>query len=320
MNVFDKVRESTKKVTKQAKFIKLNPQKLEQLAQKLDPQKIKKAYGYTGEFYFRGKKEDLLNYVVTLNAMNFGSGLSAEWREKRKYKESSFKSVALALKKEIEGGNNLSSDFAKKVKKEQIAKMLETEPDFELIGMFEKSLNELGEFTISNFGNYSNLIISLKPENRAEELVNLLMQNLSCYIDIASYNEFEVYFLKRAQILANDLYLAFEGKDYGEVRDIDKLTMFADNLVPHYFRVEGGLEYNQQLLDRIQKEIKIPAGSKEEIEIRAFGIQCVEKLKEILSKKDPTIISAAIDWYIWEIAHDLKYKSVPRHQTVTFFY
>jgi len=56
-------------------------------------------YTYDGDFYFKGENENLLNYVITLNAVNFGSGLSSEWKDKRKYKESSFKSVASALRK-----------------------------------------------------------------------------------------------------------------------------------------------------------------------------------------------------------------------------
>lgn len=320
MSVFEKVRSSTKKVVDQAEFIKWDLNKLEKLASKLDLHYIKKFYKYEGDFYFKGKGEELLNYIITLNALNFGSGLSKEWKERRKYKDSSFKSVALALKKEIEQGNCLDSDFSENVNKEKIAKILEIDQQFELVRMFEKSLNELGEFVLSKFTSYSNLIRSINPENRAEGLVKLFIENLSCYRDIFIYNNFEVFFLKRAQILANDLYLAFEGKDYGDIRDVSNLTMFADNLVPHFFRIEGVLIYKKEILEKLEKEENIPSGSKEEIEIRSFAVQCVEKLKEILNKKDPFITSAMIDWYIWEIAHDKKYKSVPRHRTVTYFY
>lgn len=49
---------------------------------------------------------------------------------------------------------------------------------------------------------------------------------------ITSYSyiiNFEVKFLKRAQILVADIWACFEGKDIGYFNDIDEaITMFAD--------------------------------------------------------------------------------------------
>lgn len=320
MSIFSKVRNTTKRVTKQSKFVKLNFNKLEKLAKQLNPKAIIDFYTYDGNFYFKGKNESLLNYVITLNAVNFGSGLSSEWKAKRKYKESSFKSVANALKQTIESGTALDMDFARNITKEQLAKMLDVDSEFKLVQMFRDSLNELGKFVYSEYGSYSNLISSLNPRTRANDLIMLLSSNLSCYKDIVKYNGFDVFFLKRAQILANDIYLAFDGKSYGEMEDIDELTMFADNLLPHFFKVNGVLEYTPELEDKIKNEIKIPSGSMEEIEIRAFAVQCVEELRKILSKQALDIKSAQIDYYIWEQSQSAKYKSIPRHKTVTYFY
>ena len=47
-------------------------------------------------------------------------------------------------------------------------------------------------------------------------------------------------FWKRAQITANDLALA----GVAEFPDLDRLTIFADNLVPHVLRVDGVLRYD----------------------------------------------------------------------------
>ena len=44
-------------------------------------------------------------------------------------------------------------------------------------------------------------------------------------------------FFKRAQIAANDLVLA----GVAEFADIDRLTVFADNLLPHVLRLDGVL-------------------------------------------------------------------------------
>jgi len=320
MAIFDKVRNSTKKVIANAEFIKMDLNNLYKLANSLNAKEIKKFYKYEGDFYFKGKNEELLNYIFTLNAINFGSGLSSTWENKRKYKNSSFKSVALSLRKLAQSKVVLDANFAKNVTEEKVAEIIKLNANFELVKMFTKSLNELGKFIHERYGSYSNLINSFKPKTRANDLVMLLYKNLSCYRDVYRFNNFDVYFLKRAQILVNDLYLAFDGKGYGEIEDVNKLTMFADNLLPHFFRINEILIYNNSLLQKINNGVLIKKGSKEEIEIRAFAVQVVEKLKELLNKKSSNLISAEIDWYIWEKAHDEKYKKIPRHKTKTFFY
>ena len=50
----------------------------------------------------------------------------------------------------------------------------------------------------------------------------------------------DVGFWKRAQIVPNDLALA----GVASFSDLDRLTIFADNLVPHVLRVDGVLRYD----------------------------------------------------------------------------
>ena len=42
--------------------------------------------------------------------------------------------------------------------------------------------------------------------------------------------------------------------------DLDRLTIFADNLVPHVLRVDGVLGYDAELLERINREELIAPG------------------------------------------------------------
>ena len=50
-------------------------------------------------------------------------------------------------------------------------------------------------------------------------------------------------YYKRAQIAANDLHLA----GVVDYPDVDRLTVFADNLVPHVLRLDGVLHYSDEL-------------------------------------------------------------------------
>lgn len=320
MDIFEKIRWSAKFITSRAQFVKMDLKRLRELSDDLDVKAIKDFYKYEGDFYFMGKNEELLNYVITLNAMNFGSGLSASWDKHRQYKESSFKSVASALKSFIDKGKRLDPEFAKKVSQREIAEIIGIDTDSELVKMFRISLNQLGTCIYPKFKTYSHFLNSFNAKNRARDLVLFLMTNLSCYKDVSSYEGKKVYFLKRAQILVNDLYLAFEGKKYGKFDDVNGLTMFADNLLPHFFRVERALEYSPELLSRIDKGEEIVKDSQEEVEIRAFAIECVENIKSYLNGKGANLTSPQIDYYIWEKSQSPKYKNLPRHKTKTFFY
>jgi hypothetical protein len=81
-------------------------------------------------------------------------------------------------------------------------------------------------------------------------------------------------FHKRAQIAANDLVLA----GVAEFADVDRLTVFADNLLPHVLRHDGVLEYAPALAARIDAGEELPHGSREEIELRACAVHACEQL------------------------------------------
>ena len=61
-------------------------------------------------------------------------------------------------------------------------------------------------------------------------------------------------FYKRAQIAANDLQLA----GVADFPDIDRLTIFADNLVPHVLRLDGVLRYSDELAAPIDAGVELP--------------------------------------------------------------
>jgi hypothetical protein len=69
-----------------------------------------------------------------------------------------------------------------------------------------------------------------KADHSAGRLVNLLVKHFPSFRDETRFEGKRVRFLKRAQILVADLWAAFNGTGYGELDDIDHLTMFAGGL------------------------------------------------------------------------------------------
>src|SRR5690606_13948451 len=73
--------------------------------------------------------------------------------------------------------------------------------------------------------------------------------------------EIEVPLYKRAQITVSHLARAFGGEGLGRFRDVDRLTAFADNLVPHVLRMAGVLVYDDDLAARIDRGDLLEPGS-----------------------------------------------------------
>jgi hypothetical protein len=329
-NILDKVRESTRQVVNEAQLVKVNPARLEAFAQSLKPTEVIARYYYAEDFHYNGGSpfdesdgRRLLDYVFTVTALNFGSGFSPLWKLQRGG-NSTYKNTAATLKAEAESGRLLDANWAAGITVAELATLFGVAPDFPLVQMFAASLNELGRFVVNEFqGDYADLLDSLPTHDTAAALVELLTSHLSHFNDQAVYNGKPVYFFKRAQILANDLYLAFNGVGFGDFPDVKHLTSFADNLIPHLFRVENVLEYDKGLADRIEKGELIPAGSAEEIEIRAAGVYCVEETVRLLNQQsgpDEQIFPAQLDVYLWNKAQAAHYKSRPRHLSQTYFY
>jgi hypothetical protein len=130
-----------------------------------------------------------------------------------------------------------------------------------------------------------------------------------------------VPFMKRAQLTAADLGLAFEHEGWGRFDDRDQLTIFADNLVPHVLRVDGILDYDLDLGARIDREDPLEVGSVEEIEIRAAALHAVELLKQHLHAAGHRNITAmALDYLLWNRGQAPRYKAIPRHRARGVFY
>lgn len=81
-------------------------------------------------------------------------------------------------------------------------------------------------------------------------------------------------FYKRAQITANDLVLA----GVADFPDVDQLTVFADNLLPHVLRHDGVLVYSDELAALVDGGVELPHGSPMEVELRACAVHACEAL------------------------------------------
>jgi Potential Queuosine, Q, salvage protein family len=96
-------------------------------------------------------------------------------------------------------------------------------------------------------------------------------------------------------------------------RDLNRLTMFADNLVPHVLRLDGILRFDPELVARIDREELIAHGSAEEVEIRACAVHAVELL--VTAVPGSGLSAAALDQVLWHRGQQPRYKAAARHRS-----
>ncbi|HEU0199727.1 MAG TPA: queuosine salvage family protein [Burkholderiaceae bacterium] len=313
------VRQSTGRVIQRARSVRLCGERLAAFARTLDEARVRAAYRWDREYHYSGDEATVIDYVFTVNAMNFGSGFLPQWQAEPL--ASTYKPVAAALKRRIKSGGRCDANFAANATPRHIGRLLGMPEGFELATLYARSLTELGRWVLERYGDYAALLARLDPRRRVAALVEELASNLSGFDDRAEYDGAPVHFYKRAQILVSDLHLALGGRGAGSFDDIDALTMFANSLVPHVLRLEGVLEYAPTLTHRIERSEPLAPGCPEEVEIRAGAVQAVEELcRELRDEHGWNVFPAMVDAYLWNVGQDARYKSRPRHLCRTVFY
>ncbi len=178
------------------------------------------------------------------------------------------------------------------------------------MALFTRALRELGErVTVEYFGRFLGLVRS--ADGSAERLAETLAA-WPTWHDVSGYDGLRVPFFKRAQIAAADLALA----GVAPAEDLHRLTLFADNLVPHVLRLDGVLEFDDALVSRIEDGLLLEHGSPAEVEIRACALHAVELL--VAAHGDTT--AAVVDNVLWNRGALPRYKSRPRHRARTTAY
>jgi hypothetical protein len=181
------------------------------------------------------------------------------------------------------------------------------------------NLREAGRIILDELGGD---ILSLfdRASGSAVRLVMGLVSLFPSFRDEAVYQGGKVYFWKRAQIFASDVFTAFEGRQWGNFHDIGSLTAFADYKLPQVLRELGIISYHPDLAARIDVLERLEPGSEEEIEIRATTIVAVEAMRELFSLSGCDTTSARVDGWLWTLGQDDAFRRHPYHRCRTIFY
>ncbi len=353
--LLSEVREKCRLVAQQATFVRIAEARIPPYAESLPLDLAIKAE-LDPQSHFVGQGEETLSFLIALDAINFGSGYFPHLHKRAN--KSGYFTIAAGLTDHYREEGPLSARQLASITPSDCARIFDQTPDnqpiAELMRLFATAWNDLGGWLLQRFdGSFNGVIES--AAGSAEQLV-IKLGEMPFYQDVLPYSGMRVPFYKRAQLTAADLSLAFQGEGYGRFDDLSELTIFADNLVPHVLRVDGLLIYDgdlagridsgeahdvgegrggrnsgrpfglcahpgRDLAGRIDSGEPIPAGSHEEVELRACALHAVELMAAALRQAGRPVTAMQLDYLLWNRGQQPFYKKIhPRHRTRTVFY
>ena len=250
-----------------------------------------------GLHFLEGEPEEVARYVLVLDSVNFGSG----WFESLELPagESGTSALSRRLTEHARRrGGPWSSAELRSSTPAGVADVLGQPADHPLMTLYAEALVQLGRW----LGDASALTRITAADGSADAFARSLATGMPFFADAGFY--------KRAQIAANDLVHA----GVAEFDDIDELTIFADNLVPHVLRADGVLTYASELSGRVDAGIPLEPGSAMEVEIRACAVHACE-----LIARDRQVPPRTLDNWLWNRGEDDPPAGRP-HVTRTVFY
>jgi len=319
-DVFDDIRAACRAVMQGARHVRIREERLEAFAAALP--EPRNAPGLDPAHHWLGHGEGTAVFLLLLDQVNFGSGWSAHLRKPPGL--STYFTTASALTRWFEREGAPSAQRVAALEEPEVARIFGQDglppghPARELTALWTRSLRDLAGLALARRGGDW-----LGPVRAAEGSAARLVAALGALPlarDVQRWRGREVPFFKRAQITVSDLALAGAGQWWGRWDDLSRLTIFADNLVPHVLRVEGLLEYTPALAARIDAGVPVPRDSEEEVEIRACGLHAVELLVERLNARGQAATAQQLDQILWNRGQSPRIKAVPRHRTQTTFY
>jgi hypothetical protein len=244
-----------------------------------------------------GPPEEVAQHVLIADAINFGSGWFPTLAP---YEENVTDGMARRLSAHARGrGGSWTAAELRGLAARAIAAVLEQDADHPLMALYAEALVGLGAF----LGERTGLDVIAAADGSAARLAAALAAGMPFFDDRGFY--------KRAQIAANDLVLA----GVASFADVDRLTIFADNLVPHVLRTDGVLVYAPELAAAVDGGELLEAGGEVERELRACAVHACEQLAARAGVPPRTL-----DNWLWNRGNEPPYADGTPHLTHTVFY
>jgi hypothetical protein len=222
-----------------------------------------------------------------------------------------------------EGVPFLDGAYLSRMTKAELAHVFRGNIEMPMLEEKLEVLHQVGGVLQSKYGGrFYNFVQSCSPRcyDKGNGLVERLVAEFPRFNDVSLYDGHEIKFYKLPQLGLWMLYANLHRSGGFRLEDPEKMTAFADYIVPVALRVIGITSYSPALEKAIHSYQMIPRDSTQEIEIRAHCLYATALLREEVNKLRPPemqVIIPQIDARLWTHFHTTSY---PHHLTRTIMY
>jgi len=314
--MLNKVLETSRFVVDNAKHVKINYDKANQLIDEL--LRFDNVHYLTKVPYgvYDMNTRDIINFLLIYDSIDFSFWGNPKWTIDANGKDLDGGIALLHCIFNLFNGRdsievyqqleNMSLDEFKEILKGNVEIPL-LEERFKIVTGIAKIVNSKMN------GNFYDHI---KEMNTDQQIFETILSNFNSFEDTRSYNGQTIYFYKLAQLLTSDILHVIEIKEQKEV-NYSSLLGCADYKIPQVMQGFGILEYDAELSSLLESKTKIEENSEYEVEIRASMIVVINYIWEQIDK---SIDRIDINDFVWSKGQDKTKKYKPYHLTRTVSY
>jgi Potential Queuosine, Q, salvage protein family len=217
----------------------------------------------------------------------------------------------------------LDGNYLAKMSKAELNKVFEGNIEMPMLDEKLEVLHQVGKVLEEKYnGRFHTFVKSCSPKlyDNGNGLIDRLVKEFPRFNDVSMLDGHEIKFYKLAQLGVWMLYATLHPLGKFQLDDPQKMTAFADYIVPVALRLHGITSYSERLEKAINSHQLIPRDFRWEIEIRAHCIYATALLTEEINKLRPAnmqVIIPQIDARFWTHFHTTTW---PHHLTRTIMY
>jgi hypothetical protein len=217
----------------------------------------------------------------------------------------------------------LTGDWMARVTRDDLARLFAGSIEMPMLEERAAILNTVGGVLADRYeGRWSRFIRSCAPAMEAggDGVLERLATEFLRFEDTSLYDGRPVHLYKLGQLALWSLHQVMQRFGVFALRDLDRMTAFADYIVPVALRLMGITSYTPALEARINAGDEVPRDSEEEVELRAHTLYATALLTEAINGLRPEgmqLVIPQVDYRLWKTYHATFW---PHHLTRTIMY
>lgn len=308
-NLLDKIKESTKYVSDNSKYVKINYEKLDEIIEAGEFGNIRYWLDTNPFGILEMNYRDIINFLLvyhTIGDFCFWGDPKWEIETENGNLDGSYAIMYILI-------NRYNENKDMNMSYEEFSGLLKGNVEIPLLKERYNCLLEMNNY-LDGIG--KDFYDEIKEKNEDIELLEYIVNTFNYFCDESIYNGTKIYFYKRAQLLVSDI---LHVRKLVEMVDVDysNLVGCADYKIPQVMYSLGILEYDYELEFKLARKDEIVENSDYEVEIRANGLVVIDYIYE---KLNSNICRMDINDYIWLLGQDKSKMTKNYHRTRTIHY